>query len=485
MSNERLFGQIQILSEGEVEQIHGGAIRTLSSVGVVFEDPASREILRAAGAVVEGERVCLSESLVESALASGPEHVVLGARSPERSIELGLRRFVTTNGFGTTQVLEPEGKGLRDATAEDLMRLTRLADGLDQVGFCQHQVSPANLPQELLDVALAFIVLGNTSKHAHLSMYSARYADEVIALGDIAASGAPADSPGIFSFGCCSVSPLRFPSEATILLRKSAERRLPFLVVSGAVAGVMSPVTLAGSLVVQTAEHLAASVLAQAVRPGAPIAWGSFTSPMDPRTAQQRLGAIELSLLNGATAQMCKRYGVPFGYGTGGVTDSSEIGVQTGIEKGLTTLAAALAGVEVIHDAASGILASGLVVSYEQMVIDAEMCRTVRRFLEGIRVDDDSLALSAIEDAGPGGSFLATQHTAHHLRQELLLSDLWASGGQQEDLAGRAHERVVSLLASHQPEPLSEKQVEEMLQIWTRVGLDGAAGRQLIAPEKA
>ncbi len=487
MRDEKLFGRLKILSDDEVDRIHDGALRTLSSVGIVFEDAAARETLRAAGAKVDGERVRIPEELVDASLAIGPGRVVLGARASDRSIELGRRRFVTTNGFGTTHVLGSEGVGLREATADDLRRLTRLADGLEQVGFCQNQVSPSDLPQDLLDVALAAIVLANTSKHAHISVYSARFADEVIELGRIAGGDRPSEIPHVFSLGCCSVSPLRYPAEATVLLGEAAKRRIPFLLVSGAVAGVMSPVTLAGSLVVQTAEHLAATVLARAIEADAPVAWGSFTSPMDPRTSRQRLGASELALLNGATAQLCERCGIPFGYGTGGVTDSSEVGFQSGIEKGLTTLAAALAGAEVIHDAASGILASGLVVSYEQMVIDAEMCRIVRRFLEGIRVDDETLALPVIEDVGPGGTFLTTQHTATNFRNELLLSDLWVQGDgrEPEDLLGSAHDRVESMLAAHRPDPLSDEQIKAMLAIWKRVGLDEGAGRRLVTTEGA
>ncbi len=477
MTEERLFGQTRVLAEDEVQRICDAAFHLLFSTGVEFEDPEARRILAARGARVEGSRVRFPDALIREALEGRARRVVLGARDAKRSIELGRRRFVTTNGFGTTEVLESGNGKNRKATASDLVRLTRLADGLREVGYCQHQTTPQDVPQALLDVALAFIVLANTSKHVQLSTYSGRYVDAVIELGTIASDGARDGEDKTFSLGCCSVSPLRYPAEATVVLRQAAAHSIPFLIVCGAVAGVMSPVTLAGSLVVQTAEHLAGFVLSQAVRQGAPVALGSFTSPMDPRDGRQRLGAAELGLVNGATAQICRRLGLPFGYGTGGVTDSAVPGLQAGMEKAITTLSAAMAGVEVIHDGVSGILGAGMIVSYGQMVIDAEICRVVRRYLRGIEVTPETLAAEVIAQVGPGKSYLATKHTAAHFREEILLSDLWDRGGGERTLLESAEAKVEETLRMHRVSRLREEQIDAMVAVCGREGMDEKRAR--------
>jgi trimethylamine--corrinoid protein Co-methyltransferase len=258
-------------------------------------------------------------------------------------------------------------------------------------------------------------------------------------------------------------------------MRRAVADRIPFLVVSGAVTGVTAPVTKAGALVVQTAEHLAALTLAQLLEPGAPIAFGSFTSPMDPRDGRQRLGAAETSLLNGATAALCHHYGVPFGYGTGGVTDSTMMGVQAGIEKGLTTLCCALSGVEVIHDAASGILDAGQTASYEQMVIDCEICRIVRHFLRGVDVSDATVALELIAEVGAGGTYATSMHTARNFRDEYLLSDLWRDqgGGDGEAAVLNARNQVNDLLSDAAGPMLSEAQLDQMVVVGTVCLCDG------------
>lgn len=471
-----------MLSEQEIDRIVQGARDVLQDTGVVFEDPEARAVLHGFGAQPgsDGRTVRFPSGLVDDVLSCVPDQVVLGARDPGWTVELGRRRMLTTNGFGTSRVWMEEDRKGRPTTSSDLRDLTRLADALEPVDICQHQVTPQDVPQELLDIVQAFTVLGNTDKHVHLSTYTAHRLDAVIELGRIASDGA---SVPVFSLGCCAVSPLRYAAEATSVLRRAARERIPFLLVSGAVAGVMAPVTLSGALVVQTAELLAGLALAHAVNPGTPVAFGSFTSPMDPRSGQQRLGAAELPLLNGATAQLCEHFGVPFGYGTGGMSDAPTVGVQAGIEKALTVSLAALAGVEVVHDAASGILASGLMVSYEAMVIDAELCRVVRRYLRGIDVSESCLALDQIRATGPGGSYLANPHTARHLRNELVLSGLWESGdeGGKGTIVERARDKATQLIGAQRSLTLTDHQIEGMMGVWARAGLDDRKGRELLS----
>jgi trimethylamine--corrinoid protein Co-methyltransferase len=124
------------------------------------------------------------------------------------------------------------------------------------------------------------------------------------------------------------------------------------------------------------------------------------------------------------SAQLCQRYKIPLAYGTGGVSDSLTPDVRAGFEKGLSILANALSKVEVIHNAVSGLLASGMAISLEQLVIDNEIAHWVNRYLRGISVDEDHLALDVIAAVGPGGAYLDHEHTVQHCRQEFLLTDL-------------------------------------------------------------
>lgn len=474
---DRLFGRIKVLSEADLERVHDATLKVLDQVGVLFEDPEAQRILKESGARVDGEVVRFPTELVEESIKTAPEEVILRARDTKKSIQLGGNRVLFTNGFGATEILDAEKKEYRKATVRDLRNLTVICDFLDSIDYCLYQVFPQDIPPQLSDVAQAFILLSNTGKNVHLSTQDANYIDEVIALGEIASDRGSIEDPPVYSLGCCPFSPLKYPQDTTLRLRKAVKRNIPFLIVSGAVSGASAPITPAGSLVVQNAEILAGVVLTQVISPGAPVVYGSFTSPMDPSTGKQLLGTPELPLINSATAQLCKRYQIPFGYGTGGVTDSFDIGVQAGLEKTLTTLLGALGGVEVIHDGGSGLLGSARVISYEQLILDNELCGMIRHVLKGIEVSDKTLALDAIKEVGPGGDFLMSDHTVQNLREAVYLSQLWdrdrpSTPSGLDQVLKTASARVKEILDSHQPTPLDQGKVGEMERILRRVGLE-------------
>jgi trimethylamine--corrinoid protein Co-methyltransferase len=90
------------------------------------------------------------------------------------------------------------------------------------------------------------------------------------------------------------------------------------------------------------------------------------------------------------------------------------------------------------------------------------MIGMMRRFMEGVSLDAEALALDVIESVGPGGEFLSTDHTMAHFRdfwEPTLLSreraeDWIAAGGRR--LKDRLREKTVSLMAEHEPVPLND-----------------------------
>ena len=133
---------------------------------------------------------------------------------------------------------------------------------------------------------------------------------------------------------------------------------------------------------------------------------------------------------------------------------------QAGHEKTLTGMCAAMAGANLIYGA--GMLDSGLIFSYAQLVIDNDIFKMIRKVMQGMHVDDENLAVDIIKSVGPGGDFLMQEHTMKYMRTLPSVPKLiernnrenWlASGGK--GLAERAAERAAEILADHKPEPLS------------------------------
>ena len=179
----------------------------------------------------------------------------------------------------------------------------------------------------------------------------------------------------------------------------------------------------------------------------------------DVRTMGYASGAVEMGLLNAGSAQLAQYWHLPF-YATGGMSDSKIPDIQSGYERALNLLPVALAGANYIHDAA-GLLEFALTVGYEQYVIDNEIIGMVMRALKGIEVSEDTLALDIIDKVGPGGNFLAEEHTVSHMRSEFFFPKVsdrskrekWFSEGGK-DARERAKEMAKDILAKHKPLPI-------------------------------
>ena len=121
-----------------------------------------------------------------------------------------------------------------------------------------------------------------------------------------------------------------------------------------------------------------------------------------------------------------------------------------------------MAGTNLIYGA--GMLDSGLIFSYTQLVIDNDIFKMVRKVMQGMRVDDENLAVDIIKSVGPGGDFLMQPHTMKYMRTlpsapnliERHNRERWLSAGGQ-DMAARAAGKAGDILANHQPMPLSDE----------------------------
>jgi trimethylamine--corrinoid protein Co-methyltransferase len=257
----------------------------------------------------------------------------------------------------------------------------------------------------------------------------------------------------IISMIACTISPMKLDKHYGDMVVTIAAAGIPLVVPSEPLCGATSPVTLAGNITIQTVDSLMGVMLAQIAKPGTPVIFGSVATSTDLRDLKYLAGSIEMGLINAAAAQMAQFYQLPF-YATGGMTDSKVVDGQSGYESALTILMCALAGANYIHDAA-GLMEFALTVSYEKYVVDNEILGMVMRAVEGIRVDDDTLAFDLIKEVGPGGNFVTAKHTRRFMRSEHYqpsLSDRdsreeWEAKGSKTTLE-RAAEKVKEIIAS-------------------------------------
>lgn len=455
-------GQYRPLDANQVEQIHAASLRILQQTGIQVENSQALELFESSGAVIDGTRVRLSQSIIEDAIDRAPSQFLLAGRDPKHDLELGSKRVYTGTGGSALQVLDLTTGAVRGALLEDVGLMARVVDALDYIHFYLIPIYPTDLPMETVEINKCYRALANTTKHVQAGAYSLEGVRGVVEMGKHVA-GSPAslrERPLISFITSWVISPLQFESTVTSLLLEVCQERLPVVLSAAPIAGLTAPVTLAGMLAQSNAEQLAGLVLTQLAQPGTPVLMGSIPATADMFSGKFLAGSVEFGLTNAAIAQLAQHYQIP-NYNSAGLTESKVPDIQAGIEKAQSTMQVALAGSNFIHHAA-GMLEDMSTVAYEQFVIDNETLGMTMRALEGIEVSDEALALDVIDRVGPGGNYLLEDHTVEHLRGEYYFPSAvidrhsrveWEAQGSHD---ARARARVIArqILTTHRPEPL-------------------------------
>jgi trimethylamine--corrinoid protein Co-methyltransferase len=455
-------GLFSLLTAGEVERIHEGALWVLARTGVVVHDEPTLSLLDQAGCRVSGDdrRVQFPAPVVEGAVAQAPPVVCLYNRLGEQAMALGAGPLHARTSSGATGILDLDDGRRREPTSRDAADVARLADALPHVrGVSTMAVQPADVPVTTVDVHAVRIALANTVKPLGYVCLNEALVQPVVDMLAAAVGGETLlrERP-IATALAESTSPLRLVSSQLSVLRGFARQGLPLTLHAHPMAGLTAPVTLSGELVVTHAEVLALATIAQLVRPGTPVIYGMSSSVPDMRTGANLSGAVEIGLLGAAVAQLAGRCGLPCLMSTG--TDAHAPGAQSAMERLMTLLLPALAGIDLVNLTT---LDTKMSFSLEQLVIDEAILGLVERCLRGIVVDDCSLALDLIDRIGPGGAFVTADHTLRHFRDELPVPDLiehqgrevWQAAGAP-GMGERARDKARRILADHRPSPLAD-----------------------------
>jgi trimethylamine--corrinoid protein Co-methyltransferase len=412
-------GSYKPLTPEDISRINETVLRTIEEIGCVVNSDTALAALEKAGATVDKEkrRVRLSTERALELISQAPSEVTLCSRDQENDIHLGGSRVYTGTGGTALYIYEPATGVKRQATLDDLKNIAGLVDKLDNIHLFLLPTYPNELPLEQVDANRFFVGLDNTTKHIMGGVYTTEGIRQVVRMAELVAGSPEAlrERP-IISIITCVISPFIIDANYGDMVVTVAESGIPLVCPAEPLCGATSPVTLAGNLVVQTVDSLMGVMLAQAVNPGTPVIFGSVATSTDLRDYKYIAGSVEMGLLNAAGAQMAQFYKLPF-YATGGMTDSKTLDAQSGYESAITNLLCALSGANFIHDSA-GLMEFAMTACYEKYVIDNEILGMIMRAVEGIQVDDETLAYDLIKEVGPGGNFVTAKHTRRLMRKE-------------------------------------------------------------------
>src|SRR5919199_937327 len=453
------------LPDDAIETIHETSLKVLEEMGVAFNHPEAVEILERAGAEVDDDAlpaplVKFPRELVLESIAKAPSQFTVHARNPDNTIVIGGNHMVLAPVYGPPNIHNLD-EGRREATLQDYVNFIKLA----QVTPDLHNaggtiVEPNDEPQETRHLDMVYSLLKYSDKTFMGSVTAPENANDTIELASIAFGGREALAQRPVLIALVNVnSPRLYDTRMLDALLVYAQARQPLIITPFLLAGAMSPVALGGTLVQQTAEALAGVTLTQLVNPGTPVIYGSFLSNSDMQSGSPCFGTPESAAAPFVSAQMARKYKLPFRSG-GGLTSSKIPDGQAMYEATMGFWPTFLACTNFVMHAA-GWLEAGLTASYEKFVMDVELCRMMQVFLKGIPLDEEGMAMDAFAEIGPGGYFFGAEHTMRHFRDAFyrpLISDVqnysrWQSKGAKS-ADQRANEVWKKWLSEYEQPPL-------------------------------
>lgn len=463
--------QFRVLSESQCKRLYNAVLEVLERTGVEIFCEEAVDLLKKAGCWVDGVRVRIPSYLVERAISTAPSRVVLSDRNGVRRLFLEGNNTYFGPGPTNPNFYDLETGERRNVLKSDVCNVARLVEVLPNMDFVMSLACISDCTPGLADVHEVHAMLQNTTKPIVTWAYDVENVATTIAMCEVVAGGAEALQRNPFIVVYAEpTSPLRHSKEAIEIMMYMSEKGLPLLYTPGVQGCATAPASMAGVLVIAAADNLTGLVINQLKREGAPYIVGGVTTNMDMKTMIHCYGSSpEFSLMHAAMADFVHFLNLP-SWSTAGCSDSKVLDEQAAIEYALTIYSAALSGANLVHDC--GFLETGLSGSLEALVMADEIIGMVRNIIKGIRIDDESLALDVIDKVGPGGNFLAEDHTFKNFKKEFWnprdinreLYRQWEKKGKTTYVQ-RLRERAKQLLQESQPPQLPADVVAKLQEL--------------------
>lgn len=465
--------QFSVLSAGQCEAVYLAALEVLERTGVDYYVDEAIDLLRKAGAVVAGRRVRIPSALIKQALNAAPSRCVLSGRDRKRSVVLESNRVYFGTGSDCPFIVDIETGERRRYTYKDVETAAKIADALPNIDFFMSLGLVSDVPTATYDRHQFLAMVSNCTKPFVVTAVDRDGLNDLYEMSCEIIGGEDEWRKGpLFSVYLEPSSPLMESEEAITKLLLAAEKGIPAVYTPCPIAGATAPATLAGYLTQALAESLSGLVVAYLKKPGLPIAIGGLQSILDMTTMTMPYGCPEMALISAASTDIAKYLKLPM-FSSGGCSDAKVPDEQAAAEAGVNLLMAILSGGNYVHDV--GYLESGLIGSWEQLVMCDEIIGMVKRIARGITVDDETLAVDVIDAVGPGGNFLGEDHTRRHFRSEFWMPKLmdrwnwetWQANGAKT-LGQRVKEKTLEIARTYNPEPIPEDVMVKLKAICAR-----------------
>jgi len=398
--------RLTLLTEEQIHQVHGYALRILAETGVRVDSDSTRRLLRRKWGIPADDRlVRIPAEVTEAALGSAPKRIDIYDRRGNSAFQLGEDRLRFGVGVTALYYQEPVHDKLELFTRRHMQDMVRLGSRLPLYDVISTVGIVRDVPEELSDFYGSLEMLANTTKPLVLLVSDEASFPPVLDMFE-KLHGDLGTKPFVLPY-FNPVSPLVMNAGTTDKMEAAIARGLPIIFSNYSMAGASTPLTPAGTLSLLLAELVAGLVISQTIRPGAPILLGMLPVYFDMKSMLNFYDPQSV-LISLACAEMMAHYGIPHcstsGSGTGWGMDlvASDTYWMNTLTLNLTQSGLA----PFIGDSHGSKSISPCTVVHVHEIIDQ-----ARRFASGFQLDDPAAALEEIAKVGAGGSFLSSPST--------------------------------------------------------------------------
>jgi trimethylamine--corrinoid protein Co-methyltransferase len=462
----RKFKPFDVLSASEVDALEKAVLEVLERTGLKFEvqQPKALKLFDEAGCRVDFEEgiVKFPPGFVQACIRNCPSSFHVEARDPKNDLVIGGNTVYFQPGPGMWY-LDLDTHEPRLPTRQEFNDAVRVYDALPNLHHF-HNNSPNTSIEgvhPLLSTVETYAARARFSTKANYFSQADENDRFNIEIAKVVGA------KGLFGIG--SASPLCWSDDAVSAEMRAVEAGIPVISCGGSVWGASAPATMAGELVTNIAEAMGPLILAQIMDPGHPVVPGTFTFPTNMSTGAPFFCNITVALASAGFAQFWRRHRIPTQLIEAAIPNAKIMDFQSGYEKGMNALVQAQAGGSIvwIHGTVHGELTAHPV----QAILDDDIAGMIGRFLEGIEVNDETLAVELIQEVGPlPGFYLDREHTRTWWRREQYIPEAadtltlaeWRKKGRKTAL-DLARERMDQLVKNHEISvPLTAGQEEDI-----------------------
>jgi trimethylamine--corrinoid protein Co-methyltransferase len=448
----------RVWNDDQCGQIMDSVYKVLETTGCLVRSEKAQNLLKEAGCAVDGEKVKIPRAVLQWAINAAPSSFTLHNRTGESVMELEAGNIYYGPSISIVFIRNYQtGEKVRGERS-DAINSALICDALPNVSWASAICGISDGVKGLGTVYEVNALLRNTKKPIMYwadDMKALKYEVEMIEAA-VKNPGTAAETP--FSICLvCPTDPLVHQADALEQIIFLAEKKLPIVYISGTSIGCSSPITLPGSAVVGLADTLVGLLVAQLANKGAPFVVSRFCDVFNMRKTNITQSAPESVLSHASAADVFRYLNLPFSLNFGD-TDSGVLDQMAAFDMAIELYTSAMCGNTMSFGL--GTFETANLVDYRGVVFGDEIIGYIKKLVEKVEINDETLALESIAEVGPQGDFLGEEATVeqyHNFYQPGILSrrtlDEWNASGKK-DISEIVNEKVASIIAAGPQNPL-------------------------------